>query len=133
MRRTTLLIIIFLAITKLSFAQKTYFTKGRVLAQDLSQLEGVTITDKNNAEKTTTDKRGLFQIVTQKNDTLIFTYNNYPQEIRVIFKPSDNLNVILLDNKNGLHKDYTQTEYRAYKKLYNILDKDARKEGLWIY
>ncbi len=116
-------------------------TKGRILGQNMEVLEGVSIANKNTGEKASSDKQGFFYINTKKGDTLIFTFSKYSKDVRVIRKPSENVNMILMDRKaRDLPPDYTGSEYNAYEKardederVYRIINKGVEREGFWKY
>jgi hypothetical protein len=137
--------ILFIAIllvfsTRLSLAQ-SILSKGRILGQNMEVLEGVTIYNKNTSEKVNSDKQGIFSISTKKGDTLIFTFSKYSKDVRVIRKPSENVNMILIDRKaRDLPPDYTGSERYLNEKahdederVYRIINRGAEREGLWKY
>ncbi|MGZ3765714.1 MAG: hypothetical protein ACXVB0_01380 [Mucilaginibacter sp.] len=119
-------------------AQTTATTKGRILGQNMEELEGVTIINMCNAETVTSNKRGFFQIKATKGDTLVFTFAKYSGCKRAIKHPADHVNVILINKKTAaLSHDFTAGEYERAshedEKLYKILDKGAEQSGLWNY
>src|SRR5580693_3175660 len=69
--------------------------RGRVIGLNLQILQGVTITDKRTGDKTNSDSNGIYQLNVAKGDTLTFELAPRSQEIRVIKRTQDPLNVIL--------------------------------------
>jgi hypothetical protein len=123
---------------KSAAAQTTSTIKGRVIGQDMEELEGVIVINICNAETVTSNKRGFFHINTAKGDTLMFTYTKYSSGRRGIKHVGDNVNVILIDRKAAaLPNDFSIGELRKAvredDKSYEILEKGAKRNGLWNY
>jgi hypothetical protein len=119
-------------------AQTSATIKGRVIGQNMEELEGVNIINLCNAESATTNNRGFFRINAVKGDSLLFTCKKYSKDQRAVKRLTDNVNVVMITRKTAsLPENFTNDEYktaaRADDKLYNILDKGAEREGIWNY
>lgn len=131
------LIIILLFITKLVSAQTTETIRGRVLGQNLEELQGVKIINMCNADTAFTNKRGFYKILVAKGDSLFFLSEHYSQDKRAIKRIKDNVNIILIKRKANGIADHNSSDYKKAVKedasLYEILDKGAERNGQWNY
>jgi hypothetical protein len=112
--------------------------KGRVIGQNLEELEGVNISNKRDSTKATSDHRGFFTLKVAANDTLIFTSNKYSSAMYIIKRLTSNINVIMITSKaDVLAPDFTTGQFeKAFKedeRIKRILDKGAERNGLWNY
>lgn len=115
-----------------------YFIKGRVIGINLQELENVTITNICSNETTTTDKKGFYQLNVSKGDTLSFNFPHFSKDVLFIKNPKENLNVILIHKKvEALPPNASRSEVKKAIKededLYDILEKDAKRDGKWTY
>jgi hypothetical protein len=76
--------------------------KGRVLAEDSSPLQGVTVRIKGVRGGTSTDADGFFSITSDKPSlTLVFSYVGYT-ETEVVVSGSDAINIVLHPKTKGM-------------------------------
>jgi len=125
-------------ITITASAQTAVIIKGRVIGQNMEELEGISIVNLANAETVSSNKRGFFNITAAKGDTLVFKSKKYSGDKRIVKRVADHVDVIMIMRKTAaLPAGFTVSEYnaaaRADDKLYNILEKGAEREGLWNY
>jgi hypothetical protein len=124
---------------KPSLAQTNSTTiRGRVLGQDLEELQGVKIINMCNADTATTNKRGFYKIFVSKGDTLVFVSNHYNQWARAVKRVADNVNVVMINRKTAVvtgspKSDEFKKAAKEDDKLYEILDKGAERNGQWNY
>ena len=81
------------------FAQKT--TVRGIVASSENMLYGVSVTEKNTGNSTTTDFDGSFQIKVSTNATLVFSYIGFTTQ-EVLITGDESLNIILKETVNEL-------------------------------
>jgi TonB-linked SusC/RagA family outer membrane protein len=84
LKRVNLLPVLLFLVPALSLAQEKTVT-GTILSEDdNTPLQGVTVTNRNNNQRTQTNKAGYYSITADKGHVLIFTYIGYVrQEVAV--------------------------------------------------
>jgi len=114
-----------------------FMLTGRILGINLESVQGVIIINSCTAEKTITDKNGIYHINAARGDTLDFEVPKYSRDIRGI-RSSENLNIVMIKRKaDNLPPGHSKPEYDKAKKddeeLYRVLEKDAKLEDKWKY
>lgn len=114
-----------------------FIITGRVIGVNLENVPGVIVINTCTAEKTSTDKNGIYHINVAKGDTLDFEVGKYSSDVRGI-RSNENLNIVMIKRKtDNLPPGYSKPDYNKAKndddELYRILQKDAKLEDKWKY
>ena len=131
-----LVILLFISI-KSANAQSTVTIHGRILGQNLEELQGVKVINLCTADTGSSNKRGFYTINASKGDSIAFMSKNYSPGIHAVKRMSENINIILFHRKAPGIPDMQSSEYKSALKedyrIYEILEKGAARNGQWNY
>ncbi|UZR97215.1 hypothetical protein [Chondrinema litorale] len=134
MKKTLLLLIILLSSN--SIYGQEYTIRGKIIDDNLSDLIGVEIKNLTSNLQVFSDESGMFEIKSNKGDSLYFSFIGLTSE-KLVISDQSKIKLIMIDRSvNCLGAEWSTRDYKKadkqIQKRLNVLYKKADEKNIWL-